>query len=99
MFTKLTAKEFSAKYKIRCNAIKFGTVDTEIVSKGDLAILVDMHPIGRIGNVNDTDQIMLFLADKKKSAFVTGAVINVDGGYGAVGCTGNEYGNVKQSKL
>eukprot|EP00483_Globobulimina_turgida_P006162 UN06172 len=87
MFTKLTAKELSAKYKIRCNAIKFGAVDTQIASKGHWTKqgwqdLVEVQPIGRIGSVNDSDQIMLFLADKKKSAFITGATINVDGGYG-----------------
>lgn len=38
------------------------------------------HPIGRIGNSSDISQLVVFLADNSKSGFMTGSVIDVDGG-------------------
>eukprot|EP01084_Bolivina_argentea_P015916 29815_1 len=109
MLTKLTAKEFSAKYRIRCNAIKFGAVKTEIVATGGEDVdewtktWTAMNPINRIGTINDSNEIMLFLADKSKSGYITGVNLNVDGGIISLGCNGNTYGlNVEsgtQSKL
>ena len=37
-----------------------------------------IHPLGRVGEVDDTTQAALYLA---RAGFVTGATLAVDGGY------------------
>jgi short-subunit dehydrogenase len=38
------------------------------------------HPLGRVGQVGDVSELVLFLADSTKAGFMTGSVIHVDGG-------------------
>jgi len=38
------------------------------------------HPIGRIGQPQDLSELVVFLADSEKAGFITGSVIQVDGG-------------------
>jgi NAD(P)-dependent dehydrogenase (short-subunit alcohol dehydrogenase family) len=38
------------------------------------------HPVGRVGAPADIAHMVVFLADSSKSGFMTGAVVNVDGG-------------------
>ena len=38
------------------------------------------HPLGRVGHTSDISELVLFLADSTKAGFMTGSVINVDGG-------------------
>jgi NAD(P)-dependent dehydrogenase (short-subunit alcohol dehydrogenase family) len=38
-----------------------------------------LHPVGRIGSVDDIARAVLFLADEENN-FVTGASLSVDGG-------------------
>lgn len=70
---------------VRVNAIAPGWVDTPLVdavlgqAKNDvLAGVAAKLPSGRVGNVEDTARAILFLAT---SGYVTGEVINIDGGF------------------
>jgi NAD(P)-dependent dehydrogenase (short-subunit alcohol dehydrogenase family) len=38
------------------------------------------HPLGRVAQVSDITELVLFLADSSKSGFMTGSVVHVDGG-------------------
>ena len=85
--TKTAALEFSAK-GIRVNAVNPAVIDTEMVDrladgmsmkKGDLSTL---HPIGRIGRVEEVAEAVLWLCSSK-SSFVTGHSLLVDGGFTA----------------
>ena len=38
------------------------------------------HAAGRVGMTNDVAQLCLFLADGKKSGFITGQEFTIDGG-------------------
>ncbi|DBA81510.1 TPA: hypothetical protein ACH3X1_007286 [Trebouxia sp. C0004] len=40
----------------------------------------DWHLSGRVGVTNDVAQLCLFLADEKKSGFMTGQEFTIDGG-------------------
>jgi NAD(P)-dependent dehydrogenase (short-subunit alcohol dehydrogenase family) len=85
--TKTAALEFSAK-GIRVNAVNPAVIDTEMVDrladgmnmkKGDLSSL---HPIRRIGRVEEVAEAVLWLCSSK-SSFVTGHSLIVDGGFTA----------------
>lgn len=74
---------------IRCNAVCPGIVDTPILEEtrallggGDAAIarLGAMQPIGRLGLPSEVASMVAYLASPE-AAFVTGATINVDGGF------------------
>jgi 3alpha(or 20beta)-hydroxysteroid dehydrogenase len=75
-------------YAIRCNAVLPGFVDTPMLqaslaaspdSDALLAGFKALHPVGRIGSVDDIARAVLFLADEENN-FVTGASLSVDGG-------------------
>ena len=85
--TKTAALEYSAQ-GIRINAVNPAVIDTEMVdrladglsmTKDDLATL---HPIGRIGRVEEVAEAVLWLCSSK-SSFVTGHSLIVDGGFTA----------------
>jgi NAD(P)-dependent dehydrogenase (short-subunit alcohol dehydrogenase family) len=84
--TKTGAVEYGAE-NIRINAICPGMIRTPAVNKHpDLPDLekafVPLHPIGRLGSVEEVADCMLWLASDKAS-FVHGALISVDGGWTA----------------
>lgn len=74
-------------YAIRCNAVLPGFVDTPML-RDSLAASPDpdamlagfkaLHPVGRIGSVEDIARAVLFLAAKENN-FITGASLSVDG--------------------
>ncbi len=77
-----------AKDDIRVNAIAPGWIDTPLT--GDLRAdskrnqtIVDRTPLGRWGDPKELVGPALFLAGSEAS-FVTGTVLNVDGGYSAM---------------
>lgn len=77
-----------AKDNIRVNAIAPGWIETPLT--GDLRSdskryqsIVDRTPLGRWGDPSELVGPALFLAGPSAS-FVTGAVLNVDGGYSAM---------------
>jgi NAD(P)-dependent dehydrogenase (short-subunit alcohol dehydrogenase family) len=93
-FTKWLAVELASKYGegIRVNAIAPGffigeqnrnlllTQDGSLTPRGEK--IIEHTPMGRFGTPEDMDGVLLFLCSEM-SKFVTGVVINVDGGFGA----------------
>jgi NAD(P)-dependent dehydrogenase (short-subunit alcohol dehydrogenase family) len=85
--TKTAALEYSA-LGIRINAVNPAAIDTEMIDrlangmntkKDDLSTL---HPIGRIGRVEEVAEAVLWLCSGKAS-FVAGHSLIVDGGFTA----------------
>jgi NAD(P)-dependent dehydrogenase (short-subunit alcohol dehydrogenase family) len=86
--TKVAALEFSAK-GIRINAVNPAVIDTEMVDRIVAGFgtkkeedLVPLHPIGRLGRVDEVAEAVLWLCSKK-SSFVAGHSLVVDGGFTA----------------
>lgn len=80
-FTKSVALELGSR-NIRCNAIAPGFIETEMTGVLDEAMVQqwrDAIPLKRGGTPEDVANLTLFLASSM-SAYVTGQVINVDGG-------------------
>ena len=50
--------------------------------------LAQMHPLGRLGQASDFSGLVSLLLDPEKSGWMTGAVIAVDGGRGALSVNG-----------
>lgn len=78
--TKALAKELGPS-GIRVNAVAPGVILTDMCAGVDPEILKDMAgeaPVGRNGTPMDVAQAMEYLAN---ADFVTGHVLNVDGGY------------------
>ncbi|MCL4797257.1 MAG: SDR family oxidoreductase [Bryobacteraceae bacterium] len=66
-----------AKEGIRVNAIAPGIIDTPMHQPENHEYLAGLHPIARMGTVDEIAQAALFLVRAK---FVTGEVLHVDGG-------------------
>lgn len=82
-----------ARYGIRVNAISPGTIDSPmlhefVVNQSDpdyyRRAFDEMHPIGRVGTIEEVASVFVFLASDEAS-FVTGANYEVDGGLGVKG--------------
>lgn len=91
-FTRSMALEFGAD-DIRVNAVLPGAVDTPMlhaglerghVQPGSLDELVrglgERHVLGRVGQPEEIGKVILFLADRNQSSFITGQSIVADGG-------------------
>jgi NAD(P)-dependent dehydrogenase (short-subunit alcohol dehydrogenase family) len=89
MLTKLLASEWASK-NIRVNAIAPGYIRTELVQqlidRGALPVgaIEKRTPQGRIGEVSDLLALAVLLASDE-SAFMTGSIVTVDGGWAAYG--------------
>lgn len=80
-FTKSIALELGSR-NIRCNAIAPGFIETEMTDKLDEATVQGWRnaiPLKRGGSPEDIANVCVFLASDL-SAYVTGQVLNVDGG-------------------
>lgn len=66
-----------AKTGIRVNNIAPGIIKTPMHPEATHAALAGMHPMGRMGEVSEISDAILYL---ENAAFVTGETINVDGG-------------------
>lgn len=77
--TKSTAKELAPR-GITCNAIAPGFVETDmtaVLTEEQKAAMLDVIPLKRYGKAEDIASVAVFLA---KHTYITGQVINVDGG-------------------
>ena len=77
--TKSLAIEY-AKRGIRVNAIALGTIKTPMHPVETHAQLDALHPLGRMGEISDVVDAILYL---ESANFVTGEILHVDGGQSA----------------
>ncbi len=80
--TKALAKELGYNH-IRVNCIAPGLVDTKMnsnLSEQDIADIVEDIPCGRMGNVDDIAQAVLWL-DSDKASYINGQVLSINGGW------------------
>ena len=89
MMTKALALEW-APLGIRVNAVAPGYVDTDLVrslaaeGKIDTAAMARRTPLGRLARPEEVADAILFLMEPR-SAYITGQVLGVDGGWTANG--------------
>jgi len=72
-----------ARQGVRVNAVAPGYIDTPMVAVADARTrqeLVGLHPLGRLGRVEEVAALVLWLSTDAAS-FVTGSCYPVDGGY------------------
>lgn len=74
--TKSVAKELAPK-NVRCNAIAPGFIQTDMTTDQADSPLLSAIPLGRMGTPEDVAQAAAYLVD---AGYVTGAVLQVDGG-------------------
>jgi NAD(P)-dependent dehydrogenase (short-subunit alcohol dehydrogenase family) len=74
--SKALALEY-ARNNIRFNTVSPGVVNTPMHAHDNHAALAKFHPLGRIGEVSDVVDAVLYL---QNATFVTGENIRVDGG-------------------
>ncbi|MFG2471769.1 SDR family NAD(P)-dependent oxidoreductase [Streptomyces canus] len=77
--TKSLAVEYATR-GIRVNAVSPGTIKTPMHAEETHEFLAALHPVGRMGEVSDIVDAVLFL---ETAPFVTGEVLHVDGGMSA----------------
>lgn len=80
-FTKSIALELGSR-SIRCNAVAPGFIYTEMTEELDEKLIKEWNdgvPMKRSGTTEDVANLVLFLASDL-STYITGQVINVDGG-------------------
>ena len=74
--TKSVAKELAPK-GIRCNAVAPGFISTDMTENQKDNPLLNMIPLGRMGETEDVADAVAYLVTAK---YVTGEVLRVDGG-------------------
>jgi NAD(P)-dependent dehydrogenase (short-subunit alcohol dehydrogenase family) len=77
--TKALAIEYAGR-GIRVNAVSPGTIKTPMHPVETHEALAKFHPVGRMGEVQDIVDAVLFL---ESAPFVTGEILHVDGGQSA----------------
>ena len=80
-FTKSVAKELSSR-NIRANAVAPGFIETDMTAVLSDAVKENIHnqiPLKRMGSAKEVANLVYFLGSDE-SSYITGQVINVDGG-------------------
>ena len=84
--TRTAALEYATE-GIRINVICPGFIDTPLLTKLDFSnnpdrkqIILDKHPMNRLGTSEEVANGFIFLACDD-SSFITGTALNIDGGY------------------
>ncbi|WP_405593022.1 SDR family NAD(P)-dependent oxidoreductase [Streptomyces sp. NBC_01092] len=77
--TKSLAIEYATR-GIRVNAVSPGTIKTPMHPEENHEFLAALHPVGRMGEVSDIVDAVLYL---ETAPFVTGEILHVDGGMSA----------------
>jgi NAD(P)-dependent dehydrogenase (short-subunit alcohol dehydrogenase family) len=85
--TKFLAKEF-APARVRVNAIQPGFFPAEqnrkILTQERVSSIMNHTPMRRFGAPSELIGAAIYLASDKASSFVTGSIVRVDGGFGAM---------------
>ncbi|CDO07221.1 dehydrogenase [Mycolicibacterium cosmeticum] len=77
--TKSLAVEY-AERGVRVNAVALGIIDTPMHQPETHDFLAGLHPVGRLGTLDDVVDAVLYL---ENAGFVTGEILHVDGGQNA----------------
>ncbi|ACB95711.1 SDR family NAD(P)-dependent oxidoreductase [Beijerinckia indica] len=77
--TKSLAIEYAPK-GIRANAVSPGVIKTPMHPVETHEFLAKLHPLGRMGEIRDITEAVLFL---EAASFITGEILHVDGGQNA----------------
>jgi len=77
--TRALAVEYASR-GIRSNAVALGIIKTPMHQPSDYHALAALHPVGRVGEVADVVDAVLYL---ENAPFVTGEILHVDGGQSA----------------
>lgn len=77
--TKALAIEYASR-GIRVNAVSPGIIRTPILPSQLYESLGKFHPVGRVGEIRDVVDAVMFL---ENAPFVTGEILHVDGGQSA----------------
>ncbi|TJY38265.1 SDR family oxidoreductase [Cohnella pontilimi] len=85
--TKFLAREF-APSGVRVNAIIPGffpaVQNRKILSEERIASIMNHTPMRRFGEASELQGAVVYLASERASSFVTGSIVTVDGGFGAM---------------
>jgi NAD(P)-dependent dehydrogenase (short-subunit alcohol dehydrogenase family) len=79
--TRSLAIEYAAQ-GVRVNAVGLGVIRTPAHDPASYAGLGGLHPLGRVGEVSDVVEGILYL---ERATFVTGEILHIDGGQAAGG--------------
>jgi NAD(P)-dependent dehydrogenase (short-subunit alcohol dehydrogenase family) len=77
--TKALAIEYAGR-GVRSNAVALGVIRTPMHDPASYDALAKLHPVGRLGEIDDVVDAVLFL---ENAPFVTGEILHVDGGQSA----------------
>ena len=78
-FTKAVAKEVASR-GITVNAVAPGFIETDMTHGLDSEELLKFIPLSRLGQASEVAGAVRFLAADPAAAYITGQVLNVDGG-------------------
>jgi len=77
--TRSLAIEYASR-GVRVNAVSLGVIQTPGHDRSSYAELGGLHPLGRVGEVADVVEGILYL---EQASFVTGETLHIDGGQAA----------------
>jgi NAD(P)-dependent dehydrogenase (short-subunit alcohol dehydrogenase family) len=77
--TKSLAIEYASR-GLRVNAVSLGVIKTPIHDASSYAGMGALHPVGRVGDIDDVVGGVLYL---ESAPFMTGEVLHIDGGQSA----------------
>jgi NAD(P)-dependent dehydrogenase (short-subunit alcohol dehydrogenase family) len=77
--TKSLAIEYASR-GVRVNAVSLGVIKTPVHDESSYAGMGALHPIGRVGEIEDVVGGVLYL---ESASFVTGEILHIDGGQSA----------------
>ena len=79
--TRSLATEYAGR-GVRVNTVALGIIETPLHDPASYRELAERHPLGRVGEVGDVVDGVLYL---ERATFVTGATLRIDGGRAAGG--------------